>query len=467
VEIHDQHFLVRLERLGRQHVELALGLYHDRQLVEHVLGVADIPHDAERVALCLGEAGVGPHLIVARDGHFVTCLAEGMHLREGQPVISRHRLDKISESVESLRSLVADSASGSRRTWRRVERLFEVGSRLTREEFDDVARWLPLLETDFLFLHMESVEKCLELVDQLARIKHWNQRNESMLHMYWRLNWAIAHLTMLLGSDDECLRILAERLEATMPGASMQFAWTLLRLGVMPFALRGVWAASKIPAFIVPTAKRRYLDPDATFLSTMSDGLSLSAAALRHRRYQGEVRKVLERGRPNPDEDDLSIPEVMVRGYCSAFFETLVHEPQTCLDYILQQSRHLVENGLIGPPEHAAAIAGLPDDSAIALFAQELAPISEQMTIRALFAWLAWVVDADARAFYLPAEHAALTCMPWQRKDGLALLVSRVRLGVAPRPRPITAPPKIGRNDPCPCGSGNKYKRCCGAPGKP
>ena len=22
--------------------------------------------------------------------------------------------------------------------------------------------------------------------------------------------------------------------------------------------------------------------------------------------------------------------------------------------------------------------------------------------------------------------------------------------------------PKIGRNDPCPCGSGKKYKRCCG-----
>lgn len=23
--------------------------------------------------------------------------------------------------------------------------------------------------------------------------------------------------------------------------------------------------------------------------------------------------------------------------------------------------------------------------------------------------------------------------------------------------------PKIGRNDPCPCGSGKKYKKCCGA----
>ena len=27
--------------------------------------------------------------------------------------------------------------------------------------------------------------------------------------------------------------------------------------------------------------------------------------------------------------------------------------------------------------------------------------------------------------------------------------------------------PKIGRNDPCPCGSGKKFKRCCGADGTP
>jgi len=25
----------------------------------------------------------------------------------------------------------------------------------------------------------------------------------------------------------------------------------------------------------------------------------------------------------------------------------------------------------------------------------------------------------------------------------------------------IHASPKVGRNDPCPCGSGKKYKKCC------
>jgi SWIM/SEC-C metal-binding protein len=30
------------------------------------------------------------------------------------------------------------------------------------------------------------------------------------------------------------------------------------------------------------------------------------------------------------------------------------------------------------------------------------------------------------------------------------------------RPKPIKAEKKIGRNAPCPCGSGLKYKKCCG-----
>ncbi len=30
------------------------------------------------------------------------------------------------------------------------------------------------------------------------------------------------------------------------------------------------------------------------------------------------------------------------------------------------------------------------------------------------------------------------------------------------RPQPVTVGVKVGRNDPCPCGSGKKYKKCCG-----
>jgi uncharacterized protein len=35
--------------------------------------------------------------------------------------------------------------------------------------------------------------------------------------------------------------------------------------------------------------------------------------------------------------------------------------------------------------------------------------------------------------------------------------------GLAPDSFHLGGSPKVGRNAPCPCGSGKKYKKCCGA----
>jgi uncharacterized protein len=44
----------------------------------------------------------------------------------------------------------------------------------------------------------------------------------------------------------------------------------------------------------------------------------------------------------------------------------------------------------------------------------------------------------------------------------IALHAWRARRVDEPAP-PAAGPAKVGRNDPCPCGSGKKHKRCCGA----
>ena len=41
-------------------------------------------------------------------------------------------------------------------------------------------------------------------------------------------------------------------------------------------------------------------------------------------------------------------------------------------------------------------------------------------------------------------------------------LVWAKRMGFVNSMVPIRTTPKIGRNDSCPCGSGKKYKKCCG-----
>ncbi len=39
---------------------------------------------------------------------------------------------------------------------------------------------------------------------------------------------------------------------------------------------------------------------------------------------------------------------------------------------------------------------------------------------------------------------------------------ARQQTGDRPKPQPVHVEKKVGRNDPCPCGSGKKYKNCCG-----
>jgi len=46
----------------------------------------------------------------------------------------------------------------------------------------------------------------------------------------------------------------------------------------------------------------------------------------------------------------------------------------------------------------------------------------------------------------------------FHRTHGSWLYTREARLGPAPYK---SAAPKVGRNDPCPCGSGKKYKQCC------
>jgi len=41
-------------------------------------------------------------------------------------------------------------------------------------------------------------------------------------------------------------------------------------------------------------------------------------------------------------------------------------------------------------------------------------------------------------------------------------VVSEAAAAVAEKAKPVRTGPKVGRNDPCPCGSGKKYKYCCG-----
>lgn len=77
-------------------------------------------------------------------------------------------------------------------------------------------------------------------------------------------------------------------------------------------------------------------------------------------------------------------------------------------------------------------------------------------------------VEQNGERWFSPAEEARLVA---DIQDNLPVIVQTLynfwrnkRAGAAAPTR--RDEPKTGRNDPCPCGSGRKYKQCCGHPDK-
>jgi len=70
-----------------------------------------------------------------------------------------------------------------------------------------------------------------------------------------------------------------------------------------------------------------------------------------------------------------------------------------------------------------------------------------------------FVKPPDAVTLYGSLPHAVKII----RDHGNGMRREMREQGLVPVPRGIRQAPKIGRNDPCPCGSGKKYKKCCGA----
>lgn len=72
-----------------------------------------------------------------------------------------------------------------------------------------------------------------------------------------------------------------------------------------------------------------------------------------------------------------------------------------------------------------------------------------------------WYVAEALRSSYLSVSRQARAVLAEAALDGPEELIARSRRFVVVLPQPRIA--DTGRNDPCPCGSGKKYKHCHGA----
>ena len=71
-------------------------------------------------------------------------------------------------------------------------------------------------------------------------------------------------------------------------------------------------------------------------------------------------------------------------------------------------------------------------------------------------------LTAEERAEMLPLLRAMLEDLPYWENNGWSNNQVRASQGTRAFYDENGEPLKVGRNDPCPCGSGKKYKKCCG-----
>jgi hypothetical protein len=470
---HAHHFLSRLDRVSMPHVELALSLYNDVDLLRYILGSARLPEGAPRAAISLDHPERGPFLVVTREGRFVTCLGEGMTCGD-LPVVTRGQLDGIAAKAGDMRvrmeacQRLTGSAGGVSKLLRR---LYEAGDELSREEFIAISALQPLYVFGFvhcLFGAGEDLNRARErLLPHLRRSDRLKPELNSAARAYWNTFWAVGHLSVLMAMEGPGL---FERLPGDVSTmlSNQSVSWAAVRQGVIALALKGSWAAARLGKGVLPTYKRLF-HAAATELTVMDAGMTLVALGTRHARLRAEVSKVLAGG-PDIDPQQGGGLVHSISRTLGAFFKTATESPEA----ITALHRHIGANACVrlgqdmprGEPMRFERAEDVPDDLAMTLAVNIPIPFighhEKADAFLPLFGALPWVARAAPENLYLPREFIKAAHSPWRAEYTCNLLRHHRDHYKAPQPQPRSKREPT-RNGLCACGSGKKYKRCCGA----
>lgn len=464
---HDIHFLQRLERVSLPQVELAMSLYNDSPLVHFILGTTRLPDSAEKVAISLAHPEEGPFLIVARTGHFVTCLGAGMRIGPEIPVITRQHLDAILSKVEDHRERVQQAyrvAGNKGRVHQLLRRIYTAADVLSREEFIGISAWRPLMGREFLGQLMSAVSYLVKTRKVLRKLDKPPKQYEAALREYWNVFWAVGHLTLLAGENvRETLEQVPEMM-SDLAASNGTVSWGIVRQGFLPLALRAAWLAAKLGRSGVSLYKRAH-DHALTPLMLTDSGLGLVALAARHGNLRGEIRKALSREFP----EDGTVVDIYMGGIESAARIAItmsLDQPELHQEQVREagQRFHLRMTGTVpeGKQIEPEQLAGVRDE--LILPALALPPycfVNDMPMTMHLFMVAPYAARMEAEDFYYAQADLGTVTRPWVPEDSLQLLRSYRDQYEGGAAKPVRAEKTPGRNDPCPCGSGAKYKRCC------
>lgn len=450
---HDTHFLGRLTRLDDHRLlDLALGLYRNPRAVGLLLARNALTDDAERVALALDDSPRPPHVIVARDGGFVTCLGPGMSVG-GCLVIGRARIDETLATSGALdRADAHMAAKGDINTL--LTAVGYRGRRVAREDFDAVYAFGPALHEHFDRVLAESA-RVQELVIRGLLPRHIDRYDPKVLAMLRSYSTVTPVVDQFILLSIPFASFMLEVGEVGYAGALHQ----VLAVGseLTTAARVATFAAHMGPATIDAYIERWRALTELQL--AIEPFVGLLAIATAHPEARGRIIAALE-------EMPSGAPELA----------TALRTARRALD-----EPAAVEARLRDRERQALAREGVAeaDDALVdAAIGARNASLFEPTVMRTrLPEVVVWAARRKPNDYCLPA--AALEALPERvlparisvgavrkRLDALhAHYRARVMLD---RPsledrllEPLTDAAKPGRNAPCPCGSGLKYKRCC------
>lgn len=477
---HATHFLQRLQRSTAAQADRALKLYNNPDLVRHIIDQLQPDSTLDRMVWSLDENDNGPFLLLTREGGFVTCLAKGMAV-EGLFQVNFKRLVALWEKAEERLRKIEDVRKWQQQTGNSWEDLLHLlttqGDDFDREMFLRIASLQPVLRVQMLSHLLQRFERLLQLQPTLtSTLKHTSSHNEADFRDYWNQVWSMSHLSTLLacegqkglGELQEFFDLLQENAPSDGPSEVVvlrqltSLFWPAFRQGLVPIALRAVWGMGRLGKPLVTPLKQKLQSMDSFLTWTMAF-LGLSCIALRHHKLRKEIAKTLYSQTTKPSsiqalqrwnvpESTLGFTIALVQGEAVSQQELNSHF-QTAAFGMLQGHTLPDEFQFKQPSDIPEGIASSLVSNASGNWIQDT---SELMRMTGLLPWLA---NVDAQQLYLPTRLVEALSAPWQSQSVIDLLQTHQDYYGASQP--LRKERQIGRNDPCPCGSGKKYKKCC------
>ena len=195
------------------------------------------------------------------------------------------------------------------------------------------------------------------------------------------------------------------------------------------------------------------------------------------RNGRNAIERFLLNSPPPPDSDEMRILQAMQNAWYSMFLleQTVPGTGMKCLDILRQQPVFVVDVRMSQIPHGGVLVSRMipfanftmtggaalpvPDYATAEAIQQRVASLAGKMLIADL-GELTPEQETEVAATLIRTclEHEAASMIAYQEPT----VLGSPRRGPPPG-APASSPRRVGRNDLCPCGSGKKFKKCCGA----